>query len=179
LKKLILFFLLYIVYLIVPAQEIDQTKEKKSTSSETPLKDKVFVGGGLGLSFGTETYINLAPQIGLKLDEHWMLGTGVQYTYYSSKTFNYSTSSIGGSVFARFFPLQNIFGQAELEVLRGRWDVTRTGSFNATSAFIGGGYFQGEGRFGFFILGLYNLNYSVYSPYSSPLIFRMGINIGL
>ncbi len=178
-KKFILFFLLNNAYLVLPAQENEQKLDQEVAKERSSWKDKVFVGGGLGLSFGAQTYINVAPQIGLKLDEHWMLGTGAQYTYYNDKVFNYSTSSFGGSLFGRFFPLKNIFGQVELEVLNGRWDPFRPESFNATSAFVGGGYFQGEGRFGVFILVLYNLNYSVYSPYTDPLVFRMGFNVGL
>ena len=84
-----------------------------------------------------------------------------------------------GAYLLASFPCKTSLGKPNLKSCAAGGMLRAQDHLMRPSAFIGGGYFQGEGRFGFFILGLYNLNYSVYSPYSSPLIFRMGINLGL
>jgi hypothetical protein len=176
LKKLCVLLSILLCSLGSFAQDRDNVPQPQA--QESWFKDKLFTGGGFGLWFGNETYVNLSPQIGLQLDERWMVGSGVQYTYYSVRDLNYSLSSYGGSVFTRFFPIDNVFAQAEYEVLRGPWDITRAESFNANSLFVGGGYFSGQGRTGAFIMFLYNLNHSVYSPYADPYVLRMGFNVG-
>ncbi len=52
---------------------------------EGSLKDKLFAGGSLGLSFGSYTLINLSPQIGYRFNKYLSSGVGFNLIYASQK----------------------------------------------------------------------------------------------
>lgn len=138
---------------------------------------RVFTGGNLGLQFGTYTFIDISPVIGYRFTKKFHGGVGVTYRYLSDNVYKYSTSIYGGSVFSRYYILDNLFAHGEYEVLNGEWWYGKR--FNVTSIFVGGGYSQNlGGRVAANILILWNINESEYSPYRNP-IFRAGIGIGL
>src|SRR5690606_12861181 len=130
--------------------------------------------------FGTNTYITLAPAIGLKLTEKWSIGTQVTYSYVNLKyqTYRYKDHIYGGSFFSRYFFYNNFFAHAEYEALNGSWKGNGE-RFNVYSLFVGGGYlFRFSDKAGFGITALYNLLPSNYSPYSNPII-NAGFTYGL
>jgi len=192
-KKLILnislIFLLTGIFNQLLAQDDDYSKEKdlpgkpmiekKNKSSDNPNAGKYVFGGGLGLQFGNPTSIELSPKLGYKLTQKALVGGGITYIYYSENspvTGNFKTSIYGGSLFASYEPIENLFGWVENELLSFE-------SYNLNnvltrkwidSPFIGIGYRQPIGEKGFFqIMLLYNLNYNTDSPYSSPYIPRI------
>lgn len=132
--------------------------------------------GGFGLNFGQVTIVNLSPVLAYRFSEKIHGGAGINYTYYSSVAEKYSTNIYGGSVFARFFILENLFAHTELEKLYLR--TSDRYKRDLTNIYVGGGYNQRLGGNAFAnILVLYNLNQSPYSPYSNPII-RAGIGMG-
>ena len=58
------------------------SQEQESYSS---FFDKLQWGGNLGLSFGTRTYVQVAPVIYYEVVEDLVLGAGLDYTYFKDK----------------------------------------------------------------------------------------------
>lgn len=146
--------------------------------------DRLYFGGGLGLSFGSQTYVEIAPIVGYKVTERFSTGLGLKYIYskYHDDYFNYSSNIYGGGPFARFFVVEGLFLHAEYEWLNLEVPDPLSNRFyrdNISSVFLGGGYRQMIGSSSAFdILVLFNINESRNSPYTNP-IFRIGFGIGL
>lgn len=149
-----------------------------------PFKDRLFVGGNIGLQFGTLTYIDISPKVGYKLTERFAAGIGATYIYINDKRyrgFEYSTDIYGGRVFGQYKIFDNVLAYSEFEVLNGEvYDdlLAEMIRRNITSLLVGGGYVQPVGgRSNIMILVLWNLLESRYSIYQNPVI-RIGFNLG-
>src|ERR1017187_2606703 len=70
-------------------------------------KSKLFVGGGLGLAFGTYTIVNVTPLVGYRFSELFAAGVGINYSYYGYNDgyWNYKQSYAGMSIFGRVYPV--------------------------------------------------------------------------
>ena len=160
------------------------------TGSEPPesnsFKDRIFIGGGLGLQFGTITNIEVSPLIGYRLTDNFSAGLGASYIYFKRKFDNYDdfeTSIYGYRLFARRNIGQQFFAQVEYENLSLEFFDPFDGSTGRQwipGFFIGGGIFQPIGnRAGLNLSAMYNLMHDdVRSPYNSPLVLRIGITAG-
>lgn len=148
--------------------------------------DRVYTGGGIGLQFGSQTYVNISPLIGYRLTEKFSVGLSGTYLYYKYKDYNpiysYSSNTYGGSVFSRYLIFENLFAHVEYEILRlqVRDNVSRLlGKRDITSVLVGAGYRQMLGeRSSINLMILYNLNETAYSPYQNPII-RLSFGIGI
>jgi outer membrane protein assembly factor BamA len=155
-----------------------------SAPAPSHLKDRLYFGGNVGLQFGNQTVIGLNPIIGYKVTERFSSGVGLKYQYYRYKEagFSYETNTYGGSVFGRYNVYNGLFAYSEYEILNMEVYENQIQSplrRNVDSWFVGGGYSQPLGaRSSVFIMVLYNLTESYYTPYSNPL-FRMGFGIGI
>ena len=159
-----------------------------SDSYNNPYKerfiDRMFFGGGFGLQFGTQTYVEVAPTVGYRITDKLAAGLGMKYIYYKfdDNFFEYSDHIYGGGPFLRYFLFEELFLHAEHEVLNLRVYDYLTGEYqrkNISSVFLGGGYRQMlGGNSSLEILLLYNVNENRNSPYINP-IFRIGFGIGL
>jgi len=181
-KILFISLILFTLLSSVQVFSQDTIPKKRPIPRESAFSwDKFFVGGNLGLQFGTVTFIDISPLIGYRFTEKFSAGTGITYRYYSynDKTYNFSTSVYGGRVFGRYFILENLFAHTEYESLSlERFDL-RNKRIIVNSLLAGGGYRQALGERSFIeLLALWNFNESVYSPYTNPII-RVGFNIGL
>ena len=145
--------------------------------------DKVFVGGNVGLQFGTVTFLEVSPLIGYHITDKISAGFGVTYQYYQyqDKITNFQTNVYGARVFGRYMITDNFFAYGEYEYLnleafdfypiRMRVDVE--------SLLGGGGYMQRIGsNSAMVVMLLYNFTETIYTPYQNPII-RIGFNIGL
>jgi len=159
-----------------------QDKESNNPYAGLPLKDRLFFGGDLGLSVGTVTYIRLAPVIGYRINPDFSIGGGPSYQYYKDNRYaGYETSIYGGSVFGRYFVLENIFLQSEFEVLNLEElnynplsDFTRD-RVTIPVWFVGAGFSQrSPNGSGFFLGVFYDLIGDINSPYPNNLAFRAG-----
>ena len=143
--------------------------------------DKVTIGGNLGMTFGSITYIEIAPTMGYYLTDEVLVGVGVNYIYYAEKRINYSTSIYGGKVFAEYlFPDLPILAHTEAEFI----NIDLTGNNERTTLvnlYVGGGLKQAMGGSSYlYILGLYNLNETKESFFLQPNpLIRIGVAIGL
>lgn len=153
------------------------------------FKDRIFTGGGVGLSFSSNyDFFSLSPIIGYRVNQRLAAGTSIiyRYTKYKYVTPNVSTNDWGVSPFVRYQIYGPIFLHAEYEYLNNEY-VTYSGQSvrkNFSSFMAGGGIFQPIGRHaGFFAMALYNFSYqnptaNDYYPYSSPFVLRVGITAG-
>lgn len=191
-KQLLLIFAIFSSTLVFSQDEdsyvYGDSGSRGSNSSSSPSDwkitdpldwERVTIGGGLGLTVGTITFIEVSPRLGYYLTKNILLGAGVSYTYYEERGFN--TSLYGGRVFAEYlfedFP---IFAHVETEVLN--VESLRETRINIYNLYVGGGVRQrfGGGSYAF-ILALWNLNETTESisiTQQNPVI-RAGIAIGL
>ncbi len=162
-------------------------------------KGKFFLVPELWLSFGTLTYVDIAPLVGYHLTDRLAVGLGPHYIYQSRKAtpyfpYSYKTHVYGGKAFARFSLIRNaeqflplnlfneLFIHAEYEGLSLEKAYYYAPAYPEEGRFLYQGFLVGGGitqRLGLYnslsIMILWNLNDSSRSPYSNP-VFRIGFN---
>jgi hypothetical protein len=162
------------------------------STAKTPFKDRLFVGGSLGLSFGDYTFVEVAPIVGYKITDALSAGIGGRYSYVNVNDsyygISYSYSSYGGSLFSRYIVYKGIFLAAEFEA--NNFQVYKlvdpiNGVFTSGRAWIpslllGGGYMQNAGgKASVFLSLLYDVLQDRNSPYYRIPVIRGGVMIGL
>jgi len=186
-KKIYFLIIMFLIANISFAQEFITEDEATGNTSKVSFWDNVYFGGDLGMSFGSYTYVNIAPEAGYIFTDRFSAGVGIIYQYYNlNSTVNpYKTSVYGGKVFARFFVWESLFlyGVTEVVSLESRY-FDYTGQFESQNRFlmasplVGVGYFQRfSNKGGVALMLLFNLNQSRNSPYYNyPMpIIRVGI----
>ena len=176
---------LSIVFLLLHLHIIAQDSsyiQKRTPPPEKPFDwSKVFVGGNLGIQFGTATFIDVSPLVGYRINNHVWAGVGATYQYYhyQDKNYNLTTNVYGGRIFGRYFFTQNLFAHAEYEVLNlEAYDLYPPRRVEVGSLLGGGGYMQRFGsNSGLTVMILYNFTESAYTPYQNPII-RVGMVFG-
>ncbi|UJP65246.1 hypothetical protein [Mongoliitalea daihaiensis] len=157
------------------AQRVIEPEERPS------LKDRMYVGGNFGMSFGTITFIDLSPLAGVMITDKLSSGLGATYQYFNDSRFiGGSNSLFGGRVFSRFNIFPNVFLHAEYETLNFEVFNFSSDSFRrewVDALLVGGGYFMPFGnRGGVNFTFLYNLNFDIRrSPYNEPYVIRVGL----
>ena len=142
--------------------------------------DRTTIGGGFGLSFGSLTIIEVAPNFGYYLTDNILAGIGGRYSYYKDNDLNQSTDLYGARVFGEYlFGNLPFLAHVETELINLEW--TRGVRKNLINVYVGGGIKQRiGGRSYFYILGLWNLNETTESYILQPNpIIRGGIAIVL
>ncbi|MCB0514517.1 MAG: hypothetical protein R2798_07425 [Chitinophagales bacterium] len=144
--------------------------------------NKVFVGGGLGFSFGTITMIDISPMFGYHFTPKLSAGAGFNYQHYRDKRYTptYKYSVTGPQAFGRYLVLSNIYLHGEYQHLTYKDNFSQ----RQTQARLplGGGFRQKIAGNSYLLMEvLYDVlyNQNVNSLYNSPLIIRGGVNIGL
>ncbi len=175
--KYIVIFLTVILYsATIIAQENPQPKRK------SPMSSRIFVGGGLGLQFGTVTLVDVSPLIGYWFTEKLAGGIGFTYQYLDdTRPPEYSTNIYGIRVFGRYYVFSDVFAHAEYEWLNYKpWSYYESPArINVSNILLGGGYRQWIGSNSFMAIELlWNVNESVYSFYQNPII-RIGFGFGI
>ncbi|MFN4812019.1 MAG: hypothetical protein ACK46S_06900 [Bacteroidota bacterium] len=157
--------------------------DKKNTSPQSDFADKLMYGGSFGAFFGRQTYIELCPKVGYKVDKRLVAGVGANYIYFSVRDYGqrFVTHIYGPNVFAQYALVSGLFAYGE-------FNAFNVASYNplppyATermwvgSAPVGLGYFSGGQIGGVYLSALYDLINNPYSPYyngSVPILFRVG-----
>lgn len=154
---------------------VQDTLSRKSSDDKMRFTDRLFWGGNLGAWFGNPTFVDISPLVGIQITKKYSMGVGAIYNYYSYKYFNYTykTNLWGGRIYARYFILENVFAQVG-------WDRINRDDFYSKSPnariwidniLVGGGLrYPISDNFYAIASGFWNLNQSVYSPYSNPII---------
>ena len=173
---------------VIAQFETPETNSQQTTSQKPkveppkePFKDKIVVGGGLDLQFGTITAIGLTPLVGYSVTDNLLVGGILTYRYFRDNTpgFDYSTSTYGVSPFARFFIYKGLFVHVEYEMLYGEF-IYRQDPVWVNSFLVGGGYGSRIGKRGFAgVYIMWNLTENpTYPIYTNP-IFRMSFGVGI
>lgn len=183
-KKILILLIVLAATSSTFAQWGDEEMDEKAN-----WQQRVFTGGGLGMAFSSyQDYISISPLIGYMISPKLAAGVQFQYRYskYKAYTPKISTNDYGISPFVRYNVFSPIFLHAEYEYLNYEYpnyqNTSETFREGYNSFMAGGGFFQPVGRrAGFYVLALYNFNYSASNtntPYDSPLIIRAGITAG-
>jgi hypothetical protein len=160
-------------------------------------RGKFFLIPEVWLSFGTSTYIELAPMVGYHATERLAVGLGPHYIFQAQRETPllpaYQTHSYGLKGFARFSLITNaeewlpiklfneLFVHAEYEGLsleRAYYVPPYSGEGRTIyrGFLVGGGLSQRVGIYNTISFTvLWDLNESTLSPYSNP-VFRIGFN---
>lgn len=166
-----------------------------STVPATPRKDprslgdRLWFGGGVGLSFGTVTAIQLDPMMGYKVDQNgkFSVGLGGSYWRFQDNRFtpSYSFTGYGYRTFARYRFIEQLFGHAEF--LHMNVEGSRLTPFAETRPriwvphlLLGGGYVQPLGGSGtIYIQVLFDVLQDPNSIYANQgPIFGGGVGFG-
>jgi len=117
------------------------TKEPKVNLFE--LKKKIYVGTDLSLSFGSLTYIYLAPLIGYDITKKFSGGFSTMYQLLRAKSFSgniVSENSFGAGMFLRYRPIQQFMLHTELDLINTVDYSVAFGRVNVPAYFLGAGY---------------------------------------
>jgi len=166
--------------------ENEESVEGKEKKKGWYRESKLFFGGNLGLSFGSYTYIELAPLVGYRITPRLAAGLGPKYMYVKERDY-YETSIYGLKTFAQFAIIKNlnetinigigdIFAYVENESLNieplfydqyGNFYKGNRRWVNIT--LVGGGlrFPLGE-RAGFSIMALWDVTQNPYYSYPNP-----------
>jgi hypothetical protein len=180
------YFSLIIVLLSII--QISNAQQSESTGFD---KSKMFVGGNLGLSFGTYTIVNVSPQVGYHLSPMFATGVGLNYNYYGYDD-GYQTSKqtyAGMNIFGRLYPIPQLFIQAQPE-LNYMWasqsfysggqlqPAIKINQF-VSSLLLGGGAAIPVGSNGAIMISvMYDVLQNYYSPYYHQAVYGFGYNVG-
>lgn len=161
-------------------------------------KGKFFLVPELWLSFGSTTYIDIAPMVGYHVLDRLTMGLGPHYIYQSSNanssiSYDYSTHIYGIKSFVRlalitnaeeFLPINlfsELFAHMEYEGLSLEEEYfvppyTGDGRYIYHGILVGGGLSQRIGMYNSVSFTvLWDINQMTVSPYSNP-VFRVGFN---
>ncbi len=176
--RTLLFILLFI------ACVTHQGNAQVSVSENSKLVDRLYTGGGFGLSFSNDVFsVSASPIIGCMLTERLSAGVGVPYQYTTYPQVDISTNDYGARAFGRFNVAQKFFAYTEFEYLNFEFvnitDPDNNIRQGFDSYFFGLGYSSGNPGTQFNIIGLYNITWqeNTASPYNSPWAFRFQLTI--
>lgn len=186
-------FLILVIFLCpVLAFAQDQPEDEKGFQ-----KEKIFVGGNFGLTFGSYTLINISPQVGYRFNDYLAAGLGINAQYISVKQYysngaEYSKTSqgvTGLNIFGRVYPIDQVMIQVQPEAnyvfgnikyLDGRSPAsTKLDAVIVPSLLIGGGAVLPSGRGSFIASVFYDILQDKNSPYGSRPIYNFGYNVSL
>jgi hypothetical protein len=162
----------------MPAWEPEPT----SATGQPGLRDRLYFGGGIGLSFGTVDYVELSPLVGFRVTPDFNLGLAVFYRYRNDGRYeeDVTTNDYGGSLFAQYQVVPTFFLHGEVEYVNYEYIMfdLDTERESDTNFLAGAGYGWPVGGGSVYFLALYNFNYDeddFTNPYDSPWVFRVGV----
>lgn len=194
LRKTILVTAFCTLTLFALAQDEGEEKEEEKKGFQ---KEKLFVGGNFGLTFGNFTLINVSPQIGYRFTDFVAAGVGLNLQYISIKEkytngdlYRKSTQGVTGlNVFGRLYPLKQFMIQVQPEInyVFGKeiyYDTSPRQEYKldaqiVPSLLLGGGLVIPSGRGAFITSVFYDVLQDPSSPYGKRLIVNFTYNIGL
>jgi hypothetical protein len=166
-----------------PDSYVNPDKDKSTDKQKSDFAEKLMYGGSFGAFFGRQTYIELCPRVGYKVDKRLVAGLGANYIYYSIRDYGtrFVTHIYGPSVFAQYSLVSGLFAYGELNGFNvatyPTFPTNRAERIWVGSAPIGIGYFSGGQIGGVYLAALYDLINNPNSPYYNgevPILFRVG-----
>ncbi|MBS1577027.1 MAG: hypothetical protein JST09_17145 [Bacteroidetes bacterium] len=198
-KKLLLSaFLLNAMVLVVSAQDKEDAEEKKGFKL-----DNLFTGGsvslGFGSAYGSSSFtIGASPIFGYSITNWLDAGITVNYSYQSTRDYPYDGGKLrqslyGGGGFAKIYPVEFIFAQAQFEHNFGTQKqiyqgITDKYTYDVNSLLVGGGVSFGRQKYSkvpfFYLSVLFDVSGNLFTPYTNTRgnaipIIRGGFQIPL
>lgn len=156
-------------------------KGEVEITDKSNFMDRVYVGGGFGLSGGTwGTSVSLSPIVGYMVTSRFSVGVGATYQFYKYKDayFDFQDNRYGGSVFARMNLFKQVFAYGEYSFLNLSINGDPSNRTTIDRLPLGLGLSQPLGqRSSFNIIAAYDMLYEVNGPYASPWVFTFYFSI--
>jgi len=111
LRRLQIYTALILFGLIISSSAVFGQRSRKETP---PLRERLFYGGSLGLSFGTYTNIDVSPVIGLWILPRLNIAAGPKYKFL--KYPDIKANMYGGRAYSEFFFIRDIDNMIPLGV---------------------------------------------------------------
>lgn len=168
------------------AQQTDTTVALKPQppKQSTPIENRVYYGGTVGLSFGDYFRISFSPYVGYKLNPKVSVGGKIGYEYIEDKRYEQklTSSNYGGSVFTRFHFHPRVYAHGEFAYISYKYQTEKLESERSWVPFLllGGGLVQrAGGRTSLFVEVLWDVLQDDKSPYDSGSPFvSIGVGVG-
>lgn len=146
-------------------------------------QNKVKIGGGIGLGFGDQTTIEIAPNVSYEVLPNMDIGIEADYIYNENKDYHAKQNAFGVGPFARLF-FGNLFGYGAYKAhfINERYDTnigTIKDNRNVNELWLGGGYRTAIGNSSMYFGAMYDVLHNDDSLYSSGFRPYVGIGIGL
>ncbi len=150
--------------------------------------ERVYFGGGLGLSFGNVTMVDISPRVSYMIHPRWYAGVGGNYFYYKNNLYDFHTHMYGGNLFTNYTLIQDfnnilpvgenagsllLHAEANFINMAPEMDYLgqRDDRFWLFQPLAGVGFKIPTGRRAYvLILIMYNFNEMYYSPSGNPVI---------
>jgi len=150
------------------------------------MGNRWFFGGGVGASFGTVDYVEIAPLVGFRVIPRLDIGVQPFYRWTDDGRYSPSVTSndYGASLFARVRVIGGFFVEADYQYTSYEYPNGFGGTTRDTyDGFLAGaGYSVPVGRnVGFYVSALYDFSYDssdILQPYDSPVRFQVGVSVG-
>jgi len=176
--------------LLIIAMGIMQYLTAQDSDGKGFDKSKLFVGGNLGLAFGTYTIVNVSPLVGYRFTNVLAAGVGLNYNYYGYDDGFYTSKQTyaGMNIFGRVYPIPQAFIQVQPE-LNYMWaSQIPDGGQNlpelkinqfVPSLLMGGGAAIPTGPNGAITISvMYDVLQNIWSPYYHQAVYGFGYNVG-
>ncbi len=193
----VIFSLLISGYILAAAEEgvAETTNTKPKTESQdwkpsdskpkSSLRDNLFYGGYINLSFGDYAVIGIEPMVGYKVNSKFSTGVKVRYNYIRDSRYatTRNTSSYGGSIFGRYKATPKFYLQLEPATYNYEFFYIGGGSERewVPYVFAGAGYIQPLGEsswvYAEIMFDLMMDNKSAYDDWTP--FFSIGVGTGL
>lgn len=149
---------------------------QQTPQSRSPFWEKVQIGGGLGLSFGSGyTDISIAPSAIYNVNPYLAVGLGLQGSYVSSNGY-YTSAIYGASILTFINPIPQIQLSINLNESRVNNTYEAQGGNNIsenfwnTALFLGAGYRTGNVTVGLTYNVLFDEDDNVYGDAVMPFV---------
>ena len=155
-------------------------KERKSSLSDKKFSERLKIGGYLQLNrLDKETNLDCSPILGYYINKNMLYGIGGTYRITLRDVGTSENEEFGIRTYFEYY-VGSIFAHAEYETLyHSKYDykTDRIEKFQSPGVLVGiGGEYSISNNFRSSLMVLYNFLHNNHSPYSSPLIFRVGFN---
>jgi hypothetical protein len=182
----------FLVLIVLSALSLFSQEE---TNEKGFQKNKLFVGGNFGLTFGDYTLINISPLVGYRFNSWSAAGMGLNAQYlsvkerYNGEVYRKTSQGVVGlNVFGRLYPIQQLMIQAQPEVnyifgdeiyYQPTRQQYKMDAQIVPSLLLGGGIVFPSGKGAFIASILYDVLENPNSPYGKQPIINFSFNIGL
>jgi hypothetical protein len=179
-----------ILFLLIIGMGFMQLSIAQDSDTKGFDKSKLFVGGNLGLAFGTYTIVNVSPLVGYRFSPLFAAGAGINYSYYGYDDGYYTSKQTyaGMSLFGRVYPIQQLFIQVQPE-LNYMWasqipdggqelPVLKINQFVPSLLLGVGAAIPTGGNGAITISVMYDVLQNIWSPYYHQAVYGFGYNIG-